>query len=36
MADFDYQKMNDYVTADPEVAELREKRNSFPRLLYFV
>ena len=28
MADFDYQKMNDYVTADPEVAELREKRNS--------
>ena len=27
MADFDYQKMNDYVTADPEVAELREKRN---------
>jgi len=28
MADFDYQKMNDYVTADPEVAELREKRNA--------
>ena len=28
MADFDYQKMNDYVTADPEVAELREKRIS--------
>ena len=28
MADFDYQKMNDYVTADPEVAELREKRNT--------
>ena len=28
MADFDYQKMNDYVTADPEVAELRVKRNS--------
>ncbi len=26
MADFDYQKMNDYVTADPEVAKLRERR----------
>ena len=31
MADFDYQKMNDYVTADPEVAELREKRNATRR-----
>jgi len=26
MAEFDYQKMNDYVTADPEVAKLRERR----------
>lgn len=28
MADFDYQKMNDYVTADPEVAKLREQRTA--------
>ena len=28
MADFDYQKMNDYVTADPEVAKLREQKAS--------
>ncbi len=28
MADFDYQKMNDYVTADPEVAKLREQKTS--------
>ena len=26
MADFDYQKMNDYVSADPELSKLREKR----------
>ena len=26
MADFDYQKMSDYVSADPEVTKLREKR----------
>ncbi len=26
MADFDYQKMHDYVSADPEVTKLREKR----------
>lgn len=28
MADFDYQKMHDYVSADPEVTKLREKRIS--------
>ena len=28
MADFDYQKMNDYVSADPEVAKLREQKTS--------
>jgi len=28
MADFDYQKMNDYVSADPEVAKLREQKSS--------
>ena len=26
MADFDYKKMRDYVSADPEVTKLREKR----------
>ena len=26
MADFDYKKMRDYVSADPEVSKLREKR----------
>ena len=26
MADFDYQKMNDYVSADPEVTKLRKQR----------
>ena len=26
MADFDYKKMSDYVSADPEVTKLREKR----------
>ena len=26
MADFDYQKMSNYVSADPEVTKLREKR----------
>ena len=26
MADFDYQKMNDYVSADPELSKLRKKR----------
>ena len=28
MADFDYKKMRDYVSADPEVTKLREKRTS--------
>ena len=28
MADFDYQKMSDYVNADPEVTKLREKRTA--------
>ena len=28
MADFDYQKMNDYVSADPEVTKLRQQRDS--------
>ena len=28
MADFDYQKMNDYVSADPEVAKLREQKTA--------
>ena len=28
MADFDYQKMNDYVSADPEVTKLREQKDS--------
>jgi len=28
MADFDYQKMNDYVSADPEVTKLRQQRSS--------
>ena len=31
MADFDYQKMNDYVSADPEVAKLREQKTSAHR-----
>ena len=26
MADFEYKKMRDYVSADPEVTKLREKR----------
>ena len=28
MADFDYQKMNDYVSADPEVSKLRQQKDS--------
>ena len=28
MADFDYKKMRDYVSADPEVTKLREKRST--------
>jgi len=28
MADFDYQKMNDYVSADPEVTKLRQQRKT--------
>ena len=28
MADFDYKKMRDYVSADPEVTKLREKRTT--------
>ena len=28
MADFDYQKMNDYVSADPEVTKLRQQKDS--------
>ena len=28
MADFDYQKMHDYVSADPEVTKLRKQRKS--------
>ena len=28
MADFDYKKMRDYVSADPEVSKLREKRTT--------
>ena len=28
MADFDYKKMRDYVSADPEVTKLREKRTN--------
>ena len=28
MADFDYKKMSDYVSADPEVTKLREKRTT--------
>ena len=33
MADFDYKKMRDYVSADPEVTKLREKRTlSYKRI----
>ena len=33
MADFDYKKMRDYVSADPEVSKLREKRTlSYKRI----